>query len=308
MRIAARKKSTFRVPVTRERALGAAIHLADTKGLDALTMRALARELGVEAMSLYHHVANKDDVLNGMVDLVFAEVEVPQLSDWQEAMRQRAHSMRAALTRHRWAIGLLESRRAPGVATLTHHDAVLRCLRSAGFSLALTAHAYALLDSYIYGFAQQEAALPFQTGDETQALASDMMEAFPKGAYPHLVELTVKHVFKPGYAFANEFGFGLELILDGLARRRRRGAAVKAMKQVSIQALKSGLSAAVAEAQAGHTIVITRHNTPVAQIGPTATVHVHHGTRVGGGRIRPALKRGTNGRYLAVLLDDRGTR
>lgn len=212
------KKAASRVPVTRERALTAAVELADQQGFAALTMRALAQALGVEAMSLYHHVANKEDLVSGMVDRVFAEIEVPQLADWKEAMRQRAHSMRAVLRKHRWAIGLLESRRTPGAATLNHHDAVLRCLRNAGLSIELTGHAYALLDSYIYGFAQQEAALPFETTEETHALAGEMMKAFPEGAYPHLVELAMERVLKPGYAFANEFGYGLELILDGLGR------------------------------------------------------------------------------------------
>ena len=214
-----RKKAISRTPVSRERALDAAMKLADEKGLPALTMRSLAQELGVEAMSLYHHVANKDDILNGMVDRVFAEIELSESGgDWRAAMRARAHSMRAVLKRHRWAIGLVESRRSPGGSTLAHHDAVLRCLREGGVTLALSGHAYALLDSYIYGFAQQEAALPFQTTEETHEVAGEMMKAFPEGAYPYLVELAIERVLKPGYAFGNEFAWGLELILDGLER------------------------------------------------------------------------------------------
>lgn len=216
-----KKKAVSRQPVSRERALAAAVKLADRQGLDALTMRSLAQALGIEAMSLYHHVANKDDILNGMVDLVFAEVALPRADgDWRRAMRERAHGLRSALSRHRWAIGLLESRAAPGAATLAHHDAVLGCLEAGGFSLPLAGHAYALLDSYIYGFAQQEVSLPFETGAETQDLAGKMMQAFPEGAYPHLVEFTVGHVLQPGYAFGNEFAWGLELILDGLERAR----------------------------------------------------------------------------------------
>ena len=214
-----KRKAVPRPGLSRARALEAAVGLADRDGLGALTMRGLAEALGVEAMSLYHHVANKDDILNGMVDRVFAEVALPPADGaWKEAMRARAHALRAALARHRWAVGLLESRRAPGPATLAHHDAVLGCLSAGGFSLALAGHAYALLDSYIYGFAQQEASLPMQTGEETQALAGELMQAFPEGAYPHLAAFTVGHVLKPGYAFANEFGFGLELILEGLQR------------------------------------------------------------------------------------------
>ena len=195
--------------------------LADKEGLAALTMRSLASALGVEAMSLYHHVKNKDDILNGMVDRVFAEVELPPADvDWKTAMRRRAEAMRATLLKHRWAIGLLESRSAPGMATLKHHDAVLGVLRRAGFSLPLAGHAYAVLDSYIYGFAQQEVSLPMQTTEETQALAADIMKAFPADALPHLFEFTAGHVLQPGYSFGHEFAFGLELILDGLERAR----------------------------------------------------------------------------------------
>jgi AcrR family transcriptional regulator len=220
MKKTSRKKAASRTPVTRDRALDAAMKLADSQGLAALTMRALAQALGVEAMSLYHHVANKEDILNGMVDRLFAEVDVPKALEWKEAMRQRAHAMRAALKRHRWAIGVLQSRKAPGAATLKHHDEVLGVLRGAGFDLELTGHAYAALDSYIYGFAQQEAALPFETGPETAELAAAMLAAFPQGAFPNMFEFMTGRVFSPGYAFANEFGFGLELILDGLERAR----------------------------------------------------------------------------------------
>jgi AcrR family transcriptional regulator len=218
-----RKAAKPRAPITRDGAIAAAVKLADKDGLSALTMRSLASALGIEAMSLYHHVQNKDDLLNGMVDHVFAQVPLPAPgAPWKVAMRERAHALRSALKRHRWSIGLLESRRAPGLATLHHHDAVLGILLAAGFSLPLTGHAYALLDSYIYGFAQQEAALPFETSDETQALAGQMMGAFPEGAFQHLKAFTLGHVLKPGYAFGHEFEFGLELILDGLERAAKK--------------------------------------------------------------------------------------
>jgi AcrR family transcriptional regulator len=208
-----------RVPLSRQRALEVAIALADAGGIGSLTMRKLAQELGVEAMSLYHHVANKDDILDGMVDIVFSEIELPPTStDWKTAMRRRAQSARTALSRHPWAISLMESRRAPGPANLRHHDAVLGCLRHAGFSIELTAHAYSVLDSYIYGFARTEISLPFDTAEETQELADELMQQFLAGQYPHLVELTTKHVLKPGYDYGNEFEFGLDLILDGLER------------------------------------------------------------------------------------------
>jgi AcrR family transcriptional regulator len=212
-------KAAPRVPVTRQRALEVAVALADAGGISSLTMRRLAQELGIEAMSLYHHVANKDDILDGMIDIVFSEIELPPTStDWKTAMRRRAHSARTALSRHPWATSLMESRAAPGPVTLRHHDAVLGCLRDAGFSIELTAHAYSVVDSYIYGFALEEASLPFNTAEETKELAGAIMDHFAAGEYPHLVELTTEHVLRPGYDYANEFDFGLELILDGLER------------------------------------------------------------------------------------------
>jgi AcrR family transcriptional regulator len=211
-----------RSPLTRQRVLEAAVALADDSGIESLTMRKLGQALGVEAMSLYYHVANKDALLDGMVDLVFAEIELPTAgTGWRTAMRRRANSARAALRRHPWAIALMESRRTPGSANLRHHDAVIGCLREAGFSVALTAHAYSLLDAYIYGFALQEANLPFTTPEETAEVAQSIMAEFPADAYPHLAELAVQHVLQPGYDYGDEFEFGVELILDGLERAGR---------------------------------------------------------------------------------------
>jgi AcrR family transcriptional regulator len=209
-----------RVPLTRERVLQAAVALADRDGVASLSMRKLARELGVEAMSLYHHVASKHALLDGMVDHVFGEIDLPAGEQgWKEAMRQRAVSARAALRRHPWAIALMESRSTPGPANLRHHDAVIGCLRQAGFSVALTAHAYSILDAYIYGFALQEASLPFDTPEETAEVAQSIMADFPAAdAYPHLAELATQHVLQPGYSYGDEYEFGLELILDGLQR------------------------------------------------------------------------------------------
>ena len=170
-------------------------------------------------MSLYNHVPSKADLLDGLIDLVFSEIEVPMSSDsWQTAMRQRAIAVRAALKRHRWAIGLMESRSSPGPATLRHHDAVLGCLRQAGFPVALAAHAYSVLDGYIYGFALQEASLPFDTGEESSELAEALLAQFPADEYPHLAEFTFQHVLQPGYDYGSEYEFGLDLILDGLDR------------------------------------------------------------------------------------------
>jgi AcrR family transcriptional regulator len=208
-----------RTPLSREQVLRAAVALADRSGIEALTMRRLAQELGVEAMSLYNHIANKDDILDGIIDLVFDEIELPTgEAGWKPAMRQRAISARQALHRHPWATGLMESRRTPGPANIGHHDAVLGILRNAGFPIELAAHAYSLLDSYIYGFALQEASLPFQTPQETAEVAQEIMAAFPADAYPHLAEIATEHALRPGYDYGDEFLYGLDLILDGLER------------------------------------------------------------------------------------------
>jgi AcrR family transcriptional regulator len=208
-----------RLPLTRARVLAAAVALADRGGIGSLSMRKLAQELGVEAMSLYHHVANKDDILDGLVDVVFGEIDLPSGDEgWKAAMRRRAISAREALRRHPWATGLMDSRPTPGAANLRHHDAVLGVLRGAGFSLELAAHAYSLLDSYIYGFALQEASLPFHTSEEAAQVAQAIMAEFPASEYPHLTEIAVDHVLQPGYDYGDEYLFGLDLILDGLER------------------------------------------------------------------------------------------
>jgi AcrR family transcriptional regulator len=210
-----------RTPLTRDRVLSGAVAVADATGIAGLTIRSLAQELGVKPMSVYHHVANKEEILDGIVDIVFSEIELPSASgDWRPEISRRAHSARVVLRRHPWAIGLLETRTSPGYATLRHHNAVLGTFRAAGFSVELTAHAYALLDSYVYGFALQEATLPFN--DQSVAeVAAPMMELFESGDYPHMMELVTEHALKPGYDFADEFDFGLELVLDGLSDKLR---------------------------------------------------------------------------------------
>jgi AcrR family transcriptional regulator len=208
-----------RLPLSREKLLECALDLADESGIAALTIRSLAQSMGTRPMSLYYYVANKDEILDGIVDLVFSEIELPSPSgDWREEMQRRAHGVRAALKRHPWAVGLLESRSSPGDATLRHHDATLGTLRAAGFSVQMTAHAYALLDSYIYGFALQEAALPFDGRDTAAEITAPIVERFSTGQYPHMMEIAAEHVLKPGYDFGDEFDFGLTLILDGLSR------------------------------------------------------------------------------------------
>jgi AcrR family transcriptional regulator len=212
---------TTRPRLSKERVLSAAMAIADRGGLPGLTIRSLAKELGAKPMSVYYYVASKDDLLDNLVDLVFAEIELPDPEgDWRAEMRRRALSARARLNVHRWAIGLLESRTSPGPATLRHHDVVLACLRHAGFSLELTAHAYALIDSYVYGFALQEASLPFEGPEAVRDVAEPIMELMASGAYPMMVEMATAYYLKPGYDFADEFEFGLDLILDGLERRR----------------------------------------------------------------------------------------
>jgi AcrR family transcriptional regulator len=212
--------SETRRPLTRDQVVRAGVALADAGGLAALSMRAVARELGVEAMSLYHHVAGKEALLDAMVDAVFAEFHAPVAGeDWQEEMRRRSVTGREALLRHGWAVGLMDSRSSPGPETLHHHDAVLGCLRAAGFSLTMAAHAFALLDAHLYGFLVQELSLPFREGDDVGDLAASMLDA-QADALPHLAEMARDHVARPGYVFGDEFGFGLDLILEGLERRR----------------------------------------------------------------------------------------
>lgn len=211
------KKQAARVPLTRERALTTALAVADAEGLAAVTMRRLAQELGVEAMSLYHHVANKDDILDGIVDLVFAEIELPGKDvPWRRAMVKRARSVRAALTRHPWAISIMESRSSPGPATLHHLDSLLGMCRRAGFSVPMTAHAVSVVESYVYGFVLQEVNLPFDGTSDMTAMVDAILSQMSADDHPYLFELTKEHVLKPGYAYAKEFEFGLGLILDGL--------------------------------------------------------------------------------------------
>ena len=194
-----------------------ALEVADAEGVGALTMRSLAAHLEVKPMALYHHVANKSAIVDGIVDLVFSEIELPLTDgEWRTEMERRARSARGVLRRHPWAIGLLQSRTSPGPGTLAHHDAVIGTLRRAGFSVVLTAHAFALVDSYIYGFALSEASLPINGPDAVAEVAESMMEQYPSESYPHLAEFSTQHIMQPGYDFGAEFDFGLELLLDGL--------------------------------------------------------------------------------------------
>jgi len=193
--------------------------VADAGGLETLTMRTLGQELGVGPMALYRHVANKDDLVDGIVDLVFSEVDLPPIgADWKAAMRERAISLRDVLSRHRWAIGLMESRRHPGPANLRHHDAVIGSLRAGGFDMAMAAHAYSVLDGYIYGFALTKMSLPFENTADIAEVAETMLAPFPLNSYPNLAAFITEHAMQPGYDYADEFEWGLDLILDGLER------------------------------------------------------------------------------------------
>lgn len=231
--------SETRTPLTAERVIDGAVALADRIGVDALTIRKLAESLDVKPMTIYHHVPNKEAIIDGMVDVVFTEIATPPLdADWRSAIEVRSRSMRQVLLRHPWAPAIMESRTSPGFETLRHHDAVLGCFRRAGFSLALTAHAYAILDAFLYGFTLQEVTLPATGGEEMAELATGMTEHLPADLLPHLAEFTSGHVLQPGYDFGHEFEFGLTLLLDGLEARhhseideRQRAARPKAGPQ-----------------------------------------------------------------------------
>jgi AcrR family transcriptional regulator len=211
---------TRRPPLSRERVLTAAMAVADEAGADrSLTIRSLAQRLGVQPMAVYYHVANKSEILDGILDLVFSEIELPSPeSEWRKEITRRAHSARAVLKRHPWAIPLLQSGTEPGPATLRHHNAIIRTFREAGFSVKMTAHAYALLDSYIYGFALSETSLPINGPETVAKIAEAMVQRHPLDNYPHLAEFSTEHIMQPDYDFGTEFRYGLDLILEGLAR------------------------------------------------------------------------------------------
>lgn len=204
--------------LNRDLVVARALDLADRRGLADLTIRALATECGVKPMAIYHHVANKEAILDAIVDVVFAEVYAPRPGrPWRDELAERSWSMRAALRRHPWALAVMESRRNPGPATLLGHEACLEVLRSAGFSLPATAHAYAVLDAFVYGFSLQEAMLD----DVDLANSADqLVAAMDLSRFPRMAEFATQHVLTEGYAFADSFRVGLDLTLDGLERLR----------------------------------------------------------------------------------------
>ena len=200
-----------------QRVVAEAVRLADSDGVDGLSMRRLAGALGAGAMSLYHYVANKEQLLDAMIDVVFGEIELPPVgTDWQSAMRRRSVSARQVLARHPWAVGLMESRTSPGPAHLRHREAITACLRRAGFPVLMATHATWLLDSYVYGYALQEASLPFDTAGELADLVEDVfLPQLPADEFPYLNESAAALV-AAGYDPTEEFVFGLDLILAAL--------------------------------------------------------------------------------------------
>lgn len=206
-----------RARLSPERIVDAAVAVADQGGLAQVSMRNVGRELGVEAMSLYHHVSDKDSLLDAMVDWIFARIELPTVDDeWRAGMARRADSAREVLSAHPWALGLVESRRTPGPALLTHHNAVLGCLRRNGFSVELASHTFSAIDSYVYGFVLTEMNLPFS--ESADDFVGEFTEAMPMELYPHLAELGAA-IMESGYRFADEYRYGLDLVLDSIAER-----------------------------------------------------------------------------------------
>jgi AcrR family transcriptional regulator len=207
--------------LTRDRIVAAAVELADAGGFDALSMRTLACELGTAPMSLYRHVANKEDLLDAMIDLVFAEADVPSgQQDWKTEMRDRAMATRAALSRHPWANGLMETRTKPGPANSSYHNAFMGCLREAGFPFRQAVHAYNTVQSYTYGFCLQEMQLEFDTPEESAELAAVTLGDHAK-EYPYIAEVAAEFAKSGGYDYDEEFEIALDLILDAIEVFRR---------------------------------------------------------------------------------------
>jgi AcrR family transcriptional regulator len=216
-----RQQAPRKAGLSRESILRAAVRLADEEGFDGLSMRKLAEGFGATAMALYRHVGNKDDLLDGMVDVVFGEVETPSGIGWKAAMRKRAASMRTTLLRHPWAIGVMESR-SPGPANLRYHNAGIACLREeAGLPIREAIDAYNLMDSYLYGFALQEKTLPGDIAAEAQARREALSRTDPSLAttYPYLIEV-VEELGASGYDYTEQFERGLEHILNAIEQLR----------------------------------------------------------------------------------------
>jgi AcrR family transcriptional regulator len=212
------RESGSRAPLTREIVLQAALSIMDESGIDTLSMRLLGTRLGVEAMSLYNHVSNKDDIIDGALDLVVAEIAIPAVGDdWRYAMRERAISARIAFKRHPWASALMDSRLSSHPARLRYFDAILGALRRAGFSLDLAARAFSVLDCYVYGFARQQLNMAYSGEEKMEKRAGTIRGIIPFESYPYLTQMA-ESAMKAGYDEDADFEFGLTLILDGLER------------------------------------------------------------------------------------------
>jgi AcrR family transcriptional regulator len=209
-------KRQKRQPLNRDRVLRAALALADAGGIEALSMRRLGEGLGVEAMALYKHVANKEEVLAGIVDIIVGHIDIEESGvSWKESMRRRAISMRKAFARHPWALGLLESRRSLGPAALRYCNSVLGVLRRAGFSTAMAMRAFSVLDSYAYGYSIQEKSLPSGSATETTDATELFLRQLPGDEYPYLAE-TAASIMQSGLDYTEEFELGLDLLLKAL--------------------------------------------------------------------------------------------
>ncbi|WP_406864319.1 TetR/AcrR family transcriptional regulator [Streptomyces sp. HUAS MG47] len=211
-----------RPALSHDRIVDAAVQVADRGGLAQVSMRNVGKELGVEAMSLYHHLAGKDALLDALANWIFTTIELPEPGrPWRQAMTDRATSARTALARHPWALGLIESRRSPGPALLRHHDSVLGCLRHNGFPMTLAAHTFSVIDAYVYGFVLTELNLPFDTDAGVGEFVDEIQDQHSPEAYPHLTELITEQVRNQDYSYGDEFTYGLDLILDSVASRLR---------------------------------------------------------------------------------------
>ena len=210
-----------RPPLSRERVLEAAIGLADAGGIESLSMRKLAGALGVEAMTLYYYVANKDEILSAIVDMVVSEFELPNPeADWKAAIRRTAISAFEVLQRHPWAASLMLHGTTVSTARLRYMDAILGSLRRGGFSADLTDHAYHALDSHIMGFTLWVVSMNLGTEEDLAAMAKQFLQEFPIDDLPHLGEHIQQHMRPRDPSDEGDFAFGLDLILDGLERIR----------------------------------------------------------------------------------------
>lgn len=213
--------TSFPAPLSREQILQTALRMADEGGLEALSMRKVAQELGVKAMSLYNHVANKDDIIDGIVDLVVSNIELPRFDlDWKTAMRQRAISAHEVLLKHPWAAMAIMSRINVGPAMLRYVDTTIGCLRQAGFSWEMADHAWNAIDSHIYGFTLQELNFPVEATEYAET-AGSFISHIPPDQYPYMHQLSL-YIIDGSYDGLHDFEMGLDFILDGLDRLRDR--------------------------------------------------------------------------------------